>query len=64
MADVSVAREEVSEGWAELEHASLPIPLMSWHFDTVSQRETTFITVRNVIEFLKVHDISNINCKA
>lgn len=29
LADVSVAREEVSEGWAELGQASLPIPLMS-----------------------------------
>lgn len=29
LADVSVAREEVSEGWAELEHVSLPLSLMS-----------------------------------
>ena len=28
-ADISVAREEVSGGWAELEHESLPLPLMS-----------------------------------
>lgn len=57
LADLSMAERGGEQSW------NMPLSLQCHSiFDSMSQREKKFTTVRNR-EFQKVHEISNINCK-